>query len=275
MSSARQIAALPVSATPGAGLLRAEFQRTMRLARSYWLEYAADLVLYVFGFLLLITVFRAASPSYGSQGYLSTLIGYTTWKICASILTDIARIASDEARTGTLEQLFISGVHPGMVFLARSLGIVLNHGVRGILIALILAALLGLLQPVPQLALLVFSLTLLGAGGLGFALAGLALVYKRIGGGLHLLWQMLVFFSGALVPIYHPILSNFSRLLPLTDGITALRLVILDGLNAPELWQNGALGGLLINTIFYVVVGAVCFTWGQRRVRKLGALAHY
>ncbi len=257
------------------GLLGAEFWRMVRLARSYWLEYAADLVLYVFGFLLLITVFRAASPSYGSEGYLSTLIGYTTWKICASILADIARIASEEARTGTLEQLFISGMHPGKVFLSRSLGILMNHGVRGLLMAFILAALLGLLQPVPLLAFVVFAMTLLGAGGLGFALAGLALVYKRIGGGLNLLWQMLVFFSGALAPINNPLLGAISRLLPLTWGITALRAVFMDGLNVFDLWQNGVLIELLINTVFYMTMGTVLFTWGQRRVRELGALAHY
>ena len=62
----------------------AEFWRTARLARSYWLEYVADLLLYTLGFLLLITVFRAASASFGPVGYQSTLIGYTTWKVCAS-----------------------------------------------------------------------------------------------------------------------------------------------------------------------------------------------
>src|SRR3990172_12044604 len=97
-----------------AAMLGAEFRRTVRLARSYWLEYAADLLLYLLGFLLLITVFRAASPSYGPQGYLSTLIGYTAWKICASVLVDIARIATEEAHTGTLEQLFLSSLRPGL-----------------------------------------------------------------------------------------------------------------------------------------------------------------
>ncbi len=97
-------------------ILGAEFRRTVRLARSYWLEYVSDLLLYTLGFLLLITVFKAASASYGPQGYLSTLIGYTTWKICASILVDIARIATEEAHTGTLEQLFLSNLRTRVGF---------------------------------------------------------------------------------------------------------------------------------------------------------------
>jgi ABC-2 type transport system permease protein len=256
-------------------ILGAEFRRTVRLARSYWLEYVSDLLLYTLGFLLLITVFKAASASYGPQGYLSTLIGYTTWKICASILVDIARIATEEAHTGTLEQLFLSYLRPGSVFLARSLGILVNHGVRGLVLAFILAAILGILQSVTSSAVIIFALTIAGACGLGFALAGLALVYKRIGGGLQLLWQMLVFFTGALAPIQNTYLDALSKLLPLTWGIAGLRAIMIEGASMATIWQNGILIGLLINTAFYITLGIVLFTWGQRRARELGVLAHY
>lgn len=206
---------------------------------------------------------------------LSTLIGYTTWKICASVLEDIARVASDEARTGTLEQLFLVGWPPGLVFAGRSLGFVLNHTLRGLILAFILAGLLGLLQHVSPVAAILFVLTLMGACGLGFALAGLTLVYKRIGGGLHLLWQMLVFFTGALAPITHPVLAGFAKLLPLTWGISALRANILDGVGSVELWQSGLWQGLLINTLIYLILGVVLFNWGERRARQQGVLAHY
>lgn len=256
-------------------LLGAEFQRTVRLACSYWLEYASDLLLYTLGFLLLVAVFRAASVNYGPQGYLITLIGYTTWKICASILVDIARVASEEANTGTLEQLFLSGMSPGMVFTGRSLGILVNHGIRGLVLAIVLAAILGILRPVPFTAVFVFGLTVVGAGGLGFALAGLALVYKRIGGALQLLWQMLAFFTGALAPIPNLFLGAISKALPLTWGIAGLRAVIIYGATLSVLWHNGILTGLLINTTLYVVSGIILFNWGQRRARQLGVLAHY
>ena len=206
---------------------------------------------------------------------LSTLIGYTTWKICASVLEDIARVASDEARTGTLEQLFLAGWPPGLVFTGRSLGYVISHTLRGLILAFILAGLLGLLQPISPVAAILFVLTLLGACGLGFALAGLTLVYKRIGGGLHLLWQMLVFFTGALAPITHPLLAGFAKLLPLTWGISALRANILDTAGSAELWQGGFWQGLLINTLIYLTLGVVLFTWGEQRARQQGVLAHY
>jgi len=100
--------------------LGAEFRRSLRLARSYWLEYFADLILYILGFLLLSAVFQAASPNYGRAGMLSTLIGYTTWKICASILEDIARVASDEARTGLSSSFSWLVCHPDCFLLGAA-----------------------------------------------------------------------------------------------------------------------------------------------------------
>lgn len=258
-----------------AGAIGAEFCRTLRIARSYWLEYVSDWFLYVLGFLLLITVFKAASPSYGQEGILSTLIGYTIWKISASVLVEIARIASGEARTGTLEQLFLFNLPVGSMFLLRSLGIAVNYALRGLILALTLGLILGILPPIPITAWLVFLLTLAGAGGLGFALAGLGLVYKRIGGMLQLLWQLLVFFTGALAPIQNSLFGIAAKALPLTWGIICLRSILVDGQTVSFLWQNGSLAGLLINSAFYLGVGMLLFDWGQRQARHLGVLGHY
>jgi hypothetical protein len=86
---------------------------------------------------------------------------------------------------------------------------------------------------------------------------------------------MLVFFTGALAPIQNTYLDAFSKLLPLTWGIAGLRAIMIDGASMTTLWQNGLLIALLINTAFYVTLGIVLFTWGQRRARELGVLAHY
>jgi ABC-2 type transport system permease protein len=256
-------------------ILFAEIKRAFRLARSYSLEYISDFILYVAGFLLLIVVFRASSDSYGQVGILSTLIGYVTWKICASVLVNIAHIADDEAKTGTLESLYVTGIPSGSLFLARSVGIVLNEGMRGLILGIVLALVFGVLQPGSILAFFVFLLTLTGACGLGFALAGLVLLYKRMGGLLNLVWQMLVFFTGALAPIQQPIFATTSRVLPLSWGIECLRAAFIEKATVLSLWQNGLMVGLLINTSFYVVLGVFCFKWGERQARMQGVLAHY
>jgi hypothetical protein len=245
------------------------------LARSYWLEYVSDFCLYTVGFLLLLVIFRAASDTFGPEGYLSSLIGYVTWKIAASAMADIADIAALESRTGTLEQLFLTGRGPGLVFLGRSLSLLLNYGVRGLLLGAVLAALLNVLPPLTLLAVVVFVLTVVGACGRGFGLAGVVLVYKQAGGSINLIWQMMVFFTGALAPLTHPVLAITAKVLPLGWGITSLRAILFNGATVTTLWRGGELPGLLLNTAFYVILGAGLFAWGERRARSLGVLAHY
>ena len=86
---------------------------------------------------------------------------------------------------------------------------------------------------------------------------------------------MLVFFTGALVPLPGALLGLLSRLLPLSWGIAALRWSFENGPDAAELWRNGLLPGLLLNTAVYLALGLILFTWGERRARQLGVLGHY
>jgi ABC-type polysaccharide/polyol phosphate export permease len=155
------------------------------------------------------------------------------------------------------------------------MGFLLDYGIRGLLLGIVVAVILGILRSIPLLAVLVFALTAIGACGLGFALAGLTLVYRPIGGLVNPLWQMLVFFTGALAPLTRPSLVLVSKALPLTWGITALRAIMLEGTTAVVLWQRGELIGLIVNTTFYILLGATLFTWGQRKARVLGTLGHY
>lgn len=258
-----------------AAILGAEIRRTFGLVRSYWLEYVSDFITYGIGFLLLMAVFWSASEDFGITGYLASLIGYITWKMCASVMLDIAVTPVEEARTGTLEQLFLSGISSGWLFLTRTVTFIFDNGLRSFLLGFFLALLGGVLQPISFLALVVFLLTLAGAIGLGFTLAGVGLIYKQTSRLPTILWQMLVFFTGALAPIYQPVLLQISKLLPLTWGIAALRAIFIEGASLSTLWQRGLAVGLLANTIFYILLGVVVFSWGQNRARTLGTLAHY
>jgi ABC-2 type transport system permease protein len=253
----------------------AELRRIVQLARSYWLEYIADFLLFTLGFLLLLVAFGAASDNYGSDGYMRSLIGYVTWIICATVIEAIAGVVTNESRTGTLEHLFSAGLWPSVVLASRTVGFIIDYGARGLLLGVVVAAILGIPCPIPLLAVPVFALTTLGACGLGFALAGLTLMYRPIGRLVNPLWQMLVFFTGALAPLTRPGLVLISKALPLTWGISALREIIVEGTVATTLWQGGELIGLVVNTIVYMILGIVLFTWGHRKARALGTLGHY
>jgi hypothetical protein len=72
-----------------------------------------------------------------------------------------------------------------------------------------------------------------------------------------------------------PVLAFVARFLPLGLGIENLRMIFLEDATLSLLWQNGLLPGLIINTLAYVLVGLALFTWGERRARRNGTLAHY
>ena len=254
----------------------AEVRRSLFLARSYWIDYIADLILYTLGFLLLMAVYSvAAGDAFEKRLILNTLIGYITWKVAASTMFAIAQTAVEENKTGTLEQLLITGQNPGFLILRRGLTEFLDYGIRGLILGGVLAAILGLFQPIRFSVLVFFFLSVMGAFGLGFILSGLVLVFKRISGVLNLTWQMLVFFTGALAPIPESVLGAFSKLLPLTWGINAMRASLVDSASLDVLWADGTIPGLLINTGAYILIGAVVFRWGYNRARSLGTLGQY
>jgi len=93
--------------------------------------------------------------------------------------------------------------------------------------------------------------------------------------GVHLVWQVLVFFTGALAPMTQPVLAAVARALPLGWGIACLRAIVVEAATAASLWHSGDLPGLLLNTAFYMALGAALFAWGERRARTLGVLGHY
>jgi ABC-2 type transport system permease protein len=152
----------------------------------------------------------------------------------------------------------------------------LNEGIRGLILGAVLALIGGVFQLPSILGIVIFLLTFIGSAGLGFALAGMALVNKRVGGVTNLLWQMLVFFTGALAPLsFTPALGAISKFLPLSWGISGLRAVFLKGATFSVLRQNGLFLGLLANTAAYVLLGAVFFYYGNRKAKEAGSLAHY
>ena len=154
------------------------------------MEYVSDFLLYLVGFLLLMAVFKGAEEGFGKEGVLSSLLGYITWKICATVLSDVPRIVTDEAQTGTLEQLAVTGRPLAAVFTRRSIASFVNDGVRGLVLGAVLAFLGGVFRWPSLSAMLVFLITVVGALGCGFAFAGWAMVNKQIDGLLSLFWAM-------------------------------------------------------------------------------------
>jgi ABC-2 type transport system permease protein len=182
-----------------------------------------------------------------------------------------------EARSGTLEQVYMSPVSASLLLFARMLTLLLSTTVIVIIPMTLLALLLKI-----QIALrweegLALIITLLGLFGFTLALSGLTLVFKHIEALIDLVQNALLFLTGALLPVSHfPVwLAIITQTLPITQGIIVLREVALGQQSWENIWSNGSLIWLCVNSTCYLTVGVLIFKWGERVAKEQGSLGHY
>lgn len=259
------------------GLFLAELRRHLRLQWSYRLNTVSWIVLWVVAFPVLMTTFDSVAGSYGVERRQASLIGFLMWDWSMTLLVATVGFVSAEAREGTLESLVLSPVPPIMLFGLRTLAVMLIQGGQALLLGGILVLLMQIPLIVSPPALLIALLTLIGVGGFGFALAGLALAFKSVDSVVGVFSLLALVLTGAIVPlnqlgILHQLLKY---LLPTTWGIDALRQVTVRGASRGVLWDAGGLAGLGLQTAIFVTVGLFVFTHLFKRARINGELASY
>lgn len=256
----------------------AEVRREFKRAQAYWIEVLGDQVLFTLGFLLLSGLFHlVAEGNFKPEAQMAALVGFLTWRVADGCILRTVGSISQDAHAGTLEQVWLSGVSPHYVLMARSLAIFLYHSGRGLLLALVLIPILSLSFDLPLGVLLVFSITQAGVFGVAFIIAGLHLVYKNISSVSVAVSTALLFLTGALAPLDNtsPFYYALSRALPLTIGIDLSRLILVESMTLLALVQQPEFYWLLLNSVSYGLAGWLLFSWGQRTARRDGSLAHY
>jgi ABC-2 type transport system permease protein len=158
----------------------------------------------------------------------------------------------------------------------RSLAYFLGVGAKGILAAVLLAFFVAPLSAGLTLVVL-FLISLVGAYGLGFLFAGVALVFKRTQALVGLAFSLMIFLTGALVGLESLgwIYQVLRLALPLTWGISLMRSTLTESETLLSLLQSGELLGLTLHSLAYLAIGLGVFAVGYVRARARGTLAHY
>jgi ABC-2 type transport system permease protein len=212
---------------------------------------------------------------FGKQEQLLVLVGWLTFIVASDVIQELPGIISEEAQTGTLEQLCITPVSLASLLALRSLAFLLGSGVRGLLAAVILSVFVAPLPAGPAL-IVIFLISLVGAYGLGFMLAGVALVFKRAEALVGVLLSLMIFLTGALVGLESLgwAYQVSKLLLPLTWGISIIRSTLLDG-NLVELPKSTDVVTLSLHSFVYFITGWFGFMIGVWKARAEGTLSHY
>lgn len=163
-------------------LFIAECKRTWLLFKYYPSEAIGVIVILTvlfYGLVLGIHYVAGSSLSFGNK-LDSLIVGYVLWTLVVLTTADIPTGIQNEAQMGILEQIFLSPFGASRVYLMRAFaGLTLNIVlIVGVLLA-ILAVTKSHIQFPPSLFFPLCTV-MLGAIGLAFAMAALALLFKRV-----------------------------------------------------------------------------------------------
>lgn len=239
-----------------------------------WVRYPVNAIGVIMGqFVFFTMVFfggqAVAGPTF-SDSIEALIIGYFLWTLSGQSYQGVVTIITREASWGTLERHFISPFGFGPVLLAKVAARVLRVVVVSLIVLMLMMLLtwtwldMHVFTVVPILALSILSVI-----GLGFAMGGLAVLYKQIDSITALFNFILIGLIGA------PVLNmGWLRALPLVQGSAMLQEAITDG---TRIWEFDlvALGILGAVAVGYFVIGFLGFYLTQRRARNLGVLGDY
>lgn len=250
-----------------------EFKRSLLMLRRYPMEMAGQLIVVtaIFYGLFLGTRYIAGPAAQFGNRLDALVVGYVLWTLALFAIGDLSWGLMNEAREGTLEQVFMSPYGPKRVYLARSVAgllvtLALNLGVMG-LIMLLTGARLNFSWSV----LAPLAAVLLGAYGLGFLLGALALLFKRIQSFLGLFQFVLMFLIMTPFEEVHGLLRTAGYLLPMTTGAGQLRALMARG----EAFDPAVFGLALASGLAYLVVGLWAFDRAVRTAKERGLLGGY
>ncbi len=197
------------------------------------------------------------------------IVGFTMWTFALVAYSDVSWAVMREAQQGMLEQLYMSptGFRWVAISLAVSSFVVSFAFVAPIMGLMMVTTGRYLRLDLPSL-LPLLALTLAAVYGIGLAVAGLALVFKRIQAAFQILQFVFVAF------LFAPAEPLWAKALPLTWGTELIGRVVVGGTRLAEI-PGVDLLLLAANGAFWLGLGILAFGLCERAARRRGLLGHY
>jgi ABC-2 type transport system permease protein len=222
-------------------------------------------------FLLFLVVFMGLRTFMGDGLTTDTLdaviVGYIMWMFALLAYTGSANAIIDEAKQGTLEQLFMAPAGICRLLIVRmGAGVITAIVFNSVLLLLAMLSTDRWLQIPYGQSLLLIVLGLPAVQGLGFAIAGIALVHKRVEAVSSIMQFALI----ALVslPAYP---FNSMSLLPFTAAASGVNQLVTQQAELPLAWY----GLIFVTSLFYLLLGVFIFKRFEAKAKSLNVLGHY
>lgn len=254
-------------------LMLGELKRTWIQTLRYPSEVIGGVVILsaVFYGIFLGTQYMAGpSATFGTR--LDTVVvGYVIWSLVLYIVNDIATNLQAEARTGTLEQVFLSPFGAPRVFFARAIASLTLRLCLILIVIAIITTITGSQLSFPPLLLLPLSTLLFGAYGLAFFIGSVALVLKNVQQLLSLFQFFLFFLLAAPTEDWTGLAKTISNVMPILPSTGLLRDLMARDVGLD--WHGWAIA--LANGLFYFALGTLLFRWAEGKAKQQGSLGSY
>ena len=263
---------LAAEARTGWRAMQALLRMSLIEQRRYMFNTVVRMVtVYAFFFMLFMGARVTMGATAGFGGTLSSLVvGMLVFMMAQRAYQDHSTRLNGEAMQGTLEQLAMSRVGLAQVLVYNMMVMtVVQLAFNAVFLVMMMATTgqwlhLDVLSIVPLLLLATLSVH-----GVGLAMGGLTLLFKRVGATAAIFQY--VFLMLVAVPV-----TKFPAFayLPLSYGSGLIRRVMVDGESLYRMPAGDVLF-LLANSGAYFVAGLLIFALCERIARDRGMLGHY
>jgi ABC-2 type transport system permease protein len=209
-------------------------------------------------------------PATADANLRFAIVGNAFWFLLLLGINSMGFEITTEATRGTLEQLAMSPIGMAAILFARMVGTLAVYLVitAAMLVLTMLTAGQWLAFDVPLL-LTILVPTFVGVMGIGYAVAGLAIVFKQVSAILQV--SQFVFLGLAFVPLA---VAPWLELAPFVKGIDMVRAAMIAGAGfgdfGPRDWSS-----LVVNGLVYFGLGLIAYRAAEGRAVGRGLLGQY
>ncbi len=183
-----------------------------------------------------------------------------------------------EIQAGSLEQVYLSPLPAWLVATAgRVLATVLETAFVVAIVYLVAFAIVPFHLVWGPQALVPTVLIVVGSVGYSLIEGGITLAWKRVELLHELALDLMIFFSGALIPLSQlpAWMAEIGRFTPIGQGIVGLRAALVGGKTSFQLAGDGGLLWMVGISVAYLLVGILVFSLGKSMARRQGSLGRY
>ncbi len=239
-----------------------------------WKRYLFNTLSAIISIVLIFVVMFLGLKFVGAKNFGSTIegliVGFFIWTYSIMAYSTLSWGIVEEARMGTLEQLYMSPYgFTWISFFYVISNFILSIGIA-VPVLIFMMMITGRFLHIDVISLFLLLLLTMSAGfGIGYITGGMGLVFKRIRAFFQILQFIFIGFISIPVDKY-PIF----KILPFSLGTHLIARNMIDGV---PIWRMPLLDliFLLLNAIFYMAAGILIFKIFERMAKERGTLGHY